>query len=124
VDNSGDGDSVNCPVCLVTFTTQGVGTPDTCDHTFYAACLQEWSKNENNCPVHTSYLFDATLGEKLSRESLWNCQDGKTSAIVKTGSLFVVNNDDDNLGWKLPLLCVIVCILYLYQDARALTGYI
>jgi hypothetical protein len=38
----------------------------------------------------TLYLFDTTLGEKLSRESLWNRQSGKASAIVKTGSLFVV----------------------------------
>jgi hypothetical protein len=38
----------------------------------------------------TSYLFDITFGEKLSRESLWNRQGGKASAIVKRGSLFVV----------------------------------
>jgi hypothetical protein len=24
------------------------------------------------------------------------------------------NDDDDDLGWKLPLLCVVVCILCLY----------
>jgi hypothetical protein len=36
-----------------------------------------------------SYLFDTTLGEKLSGESLWNRQGGKASVIVKTGSLFV-----------------------------------
>jgi PHD and RING finger domain-containing protein 1 len=51
VDNSRDGDSVKCPVCSVTFTAQEVGTPVTCDHTFCAACFQEWSKNEHNCPV-------------------------------------------------------------------------
>jgi PHD and RING finger domain-containing protein 1 len=51
VDNNSDGDSVKCPVCSVTFTTQEVATPDTCDHTFCAACLQELSQNENNCPV-------------------------------------------------------------------------
>jgi hypothetical protein len=46
------GDSVNCPVCLDTFTTQKVGTPDTCNHTFCAACLQECAKNNNICPVY------------------------------------------------------------------------
>jgi hypothetical protein len=39
-DSSSDWDSVKCPVCSVTFTTQEVGTPDACDHTFCAACLQ------------------------------------------------------------------------------------
>jgi hypothetical protein len=51
VDNSSDGDSVKCPVCLVTFTTQEVATADIFKHTFCAACLQELSQNENNCPV-------------------------------------------------------------------------
>jgi uncharacterized Zn-finger protein len=37
---SSDVDSVKCPVCSATFTTQEVATPDTCDHTFCAACLQ------------------------------------------------------------------------------------
>jgi PHD and RING finger domain-containing protein 1 len=48
VDNRSDGDSVNYPVCSVTFTAQEVATPDTCDHTFCAACLQELSQNKNN----------------------------------------------------------------------------
>jgi hypothetical protein len=38
----------------------------------------------------TSYLFDTTLTEKLSQESLWNWQSGKESAIMKTASLCVV----------------------------------
>jgi hypothetical protein len=41
VDNSSDGDSVMCPVCLKTFTTQKIGTPDTFDHTFCVVCLEE-----------------------------------------------------------------------------------
>jgi hypothetical protein len=60
VDNSNDGDSVRCPVCSIPFTTQDVATPDTCDHTFCAACLQEWSQNENNCPVDKN-MFDFIL---------------------------------------------------------------
>lgn len=51
VDNNNDGDSGKCPICSATFTTQDVGTPNTCDHIFCAACLEELSKNENNCPV-------------------------------------------------------------------------
>jgi hypothetical protein len=51
VVNSSDGASVKCPVCSVPFTTQQVATPDTCDHTFCAACLHELSQNENKCPL-------------------------------------------------------------------------
>jgi hypothetical protein len=60
VNNSNDGDSVRCPVCSVPFTTQDVATPDTCDHTFCAACLQEWSENENHCPVD-KHMFNFML---------------------------------------------------------------
>jgi hypothetical protein len=34
----------------------------------------------------------------------------------------VCGNDD--LGWKLPLLCVVVCMMYLYRAACALAEYI
>jgi hypothetical protein len=51
VEKNSDGDSLKCPVCSFAFTTQEVATPDTCDHTFCSACLQELSQNENNCPV-------------------------------------------------------------------------
>jgi hypothetical protein len=52
VGSSRDGDSETCPVCLDTFTTQDIGTPDVCNHKFYVACLQRWSENKNICPVH------------------------------------------------------------------------
>lgn len=51
VNNNNDGDSGKCPICSATFTTQDVATPNTCDHIFCAACLEELSKNENKCPV-------------------------------------------------------------------------
>jgi hypothetical protein len=53
VDNSSDGDSVMCSICLDTITAQQVGTPDVCDHTFCLACLQEWARNKNTpiCPL-------------------------------------------------------------------------
>lgn len=46
-----DGQSDKCPICLLRFTTQEIGTPEACDHSFCAECLQEWSKNVNTCPV-------------------------------------------------------------------------
>jgi hypothetical protein len=58
VDDRSYKDSDECPLCSATFTTQEVGTPDTCDHIFCVACLQEWSKNESTCPVdHRKFSF-------------------------------------------------------------------
>jgi hypothetical protein len=51
VDNSSDGDSLMCPVCFNILTTQKIGTPDTCDHTFCVTCLEKWTKIKNTCPV-------------------------------------------------------------------------
>jgi hypothetical protein len=50
-DSSSDRDSQNCPICLVTFGVQEVGTPDNCDHFFCVQCLEEWSAIDNTCPV-------------------------------------------------------------------------
>ncbi|XP_069696612.1 serine/arginine repetitive matrix protein 2 isoform X2 [Periplaneta americana] len=51
MSDSSDGQSEKCPICLRNFTTQEVGTPEACDHSFCVDCLQEWSKNVNTCPV-------------------------------------------------------------------------
>lgn len=51
LSDSSDGESEKCPICLLSFNTQEVGTPETCDHSFCAECIQEWSKNVNTCPV-------------------------------------------------------------------------
>jgi PHD and RING finger domain-containing protein 1 len=50
-DSSSDEDSEKCPICLDTFSTQEVGIPDTCNCTFCAYCLQQFSKNVNTCPI-------------------------------------------------------------------------
>ncbi|XP_049821417.1 PHD and RING finger domain-containing protein 1 isoform X2 [Aethina tumida] len=49
--DSSDGQSDKCPICLATFRTQEIGTPESCDHQFCLECIQEWSKNMNTCPV-------------------------------------------------------------------------
>jgi PHD and RING finger domain-containing protein 1 len=67
-DSSSDGDSVNCPVCSVTITTQEAGTPDTCDHTFCAACLQKWSENNNTCPVDRQVFKSKIVRRHLQGE--------------------------------------------------------
>lgn len=49
--DSSDGQSEKCPICLLSFKTQEIGTPESCDHMFCLECIQEWSKNMNTCPV-------------------------------------------------------------------------
>ncbi|RZB40898.1 PHD and RING finger domain-containing protein 1 [Asbolus verrucosus] len=49
--DSSDGQSEKCPICLISLTTQEIGTPESCDHVFCVECIQEWSKNMNTCPV-------------------------------------------------------------------------
>lgn len=47
LSDSSDGQSEKCPICLRNFTTQEVGTPEACDHSFCVDCLQEWSRVSN-----------------------------------------------------------------------------
>jgi len=49
--DSSDEQSEKCPICLLPFRKQQVGTPSACDHCFCLDCLLEWSKNINTCPV-------------------------------------------------------------------------
>lgn len=49
--DSSDDQSEKCPICLIPFKRQQVGTPSACDHCFCLECLLEWSKNINTCPV-------------------------------------------------------------------------
>jgi hypothetical protein len=49
--SNSDGNSEKCPICLVTFRAQEVGTPDNCNHFFCTGCLEQWSANANTCPV-------------------------------------------------------------------------
>ncbi|XP_018565103.1 serine/arginine repetitive matrix protein 2 [Anoplophora glabripennis] len=49
--DSSDGQSEKCPICLISFKVQEIGTPESCDHMFCLECIQEWSKNMNTCPV-------------------------------------------------------------------------
>ena len=49
-DNS-DDQLEKCPICLLPFRRQQLGTPSSCEHCFCLECLMEWSKNINTCPV-------------------------------------------------------------------------
>lgn len=70
-DSSSDNEREKCPICFLTFKEQEVGTPETCDHSFCAECIQEWSKNVNTCPVDrqtfTLILVRKRYNEKVIR---------------------------------------------------------
>ncbi|XP_029009383.1 PHD and RING finger domain-containing protein 1 isoform X3 [Betta splendens] len=48
---SSDEDSDKCPICLNSFGSQPVATPESCQHYFCLDCILEWAKNANSCPV-------------------------------------------------------------------------
>ncbi|CAL8359692.1 unnamed protein product [Lota lota] len=48
---SSDEDAEKCPICLNSFGSQPVATPESCQHYFCLDCILLWSKNANSCPV-------------------------------------------------------------------------
>lgn len=49
--DSSEGNSDKCSICLLRFTNQEIGVPQSCEHDFCLDCITEWSKNVNTCPV-------------------------------------------------------------------------
>jgi len=50
-DSSSNDLLEKCPICLLTFRQQEIGTPATCEHIFCAACIDAWSRNVQTCPI-------------------------------------------------------------------------
>ncbi|XP_068168617.1 PHD and RING finger domain-containing protein 1 isoform X2 [Antennarius striatus] len=48
---SSDEETEKCPICLNSFRSQPVATPENCLHNFCLDCILEWTKNANSCPV-------------------------------------------------------------------------
>nr|XP_034829405.1 PHD and RING finger domain-containing protein 1-like [Maniola hyperantus] len=69
--DSSEGNSDKCSICLLRFTDQEVGTPESCEHIFCLDCILEWSKNVNTCPVDrmlfNSIVVRACMGGRVLR---------------------------------------------------------
>lgn len=50
-DSSSNDLLEKCPICLLTFRQQEIGSPSTCEHIFCANCIEAWSRNVQTCPI-------------------------------------------------------------------------
>ncbi|XP_068981259.1 uncharacterized protein [Bombus flavifrons] len=65
-DTDNNDDQVEkCPICLLPFKRQELGTPSSCEHCFCLECLIEWSKNINTCPVDRQTFTIINVRDKL-----------------------------------------------------------
>nr|XP_022911705.1 PHD and RING finger domain-containing protein 1-like [Onthophagus taurus] len=64
-ETSGGEEREHCPICLVKFRNQDIGTPESCDHSFCLDCILEWAKKVQTCPVDRQ-----PFGIVLHRESI------------------------------------------------------
>jgi PHD and RING finger domain-containing protein 1 len=40
-----------CPICLLSFHDQEIGSPDVCEHAFCVPCIEVWSSSVKTCPI-------------------------------------------------------------------------
>ncbi|XP_015440228.1 PREDICTED: serine/arginine repetitive matrix protein 2 isoform X2 [Dufourea novaeangliae] len=70
--DTSDDQVEKCPICLLPFRMQQLGTPSSCEHCFCLECLLEWSKNVNTCPVDrqtfTTIHVRDELGGQITRQ--------------------------------------------------------
>ncbi|KAK3923081.1 PHD and RING finger domain-containing protein 1 [Frankliniella fusca] len=97
--DSSDGTSETCPICLLRFRNQAVGTPESCDHVFCAECLEQWSKNVNTCPVDrqefTLILVRRRIGGKVVTQIPVQRNEAKDSDEVEDPTYCEVCGNSD-----------------------------
>lgn len=69
--DSSDDQSEKCPICLLPFRKQQVGSPSACDHCFCLECLLEWSKNINTCPVDRILFTTIVVRDHFDGKVIW-----------------------------------------------------
>ncbi|XP_033491032.1 uncharacterized protein phrf1 isoform X2 [Epinephelus lanceolatus] len=70
---SSDEDADKCPICLNSFSSQPVATPENCQHYFCLDCILAWAKNVNSCPV-----------DRIAFNSIYlrKCYGGKVKKMI------------------------------------------
>ncbi|KAA8590471.1 hypothetical protein FQN60_014405 [Etheostoma spectabile] len=70
---SSDEDTEKCPICLNSFSSQPVATPENCKHYFCLDCILAWAKNANSCPV-----------DRIAFNSIYlrKCYGGKVKKMI------------------------------------------
>uniref|UniRef100_A0AAQ4PIT8 PHD and ring finger domains 1 n=1 Tax=Gasterosteus aculeatus aculeatus TaxID=481459 RepID=A0AAQ4PIT8_GASAC len=70
---SSDEDAEKCPICLNSFSSQPVATPESCEHYFCLDCILAWAKNANSCPV-----------DRIAFNSIYlrKCYGGKVEKMI------------------------------------------
>ncbi|XP_042351399.1 PHD and RING finger domain-containing protein 1 [Plectropomus leopardus] len=70
---SSDEDTDKCPICLNSFSSQPVATPENCQHYFCLDCILAWAKNANSCPV-----------DRIAFNSIYlrKCYGGKVKKMI------------------------------------------
>lgn len=73
-----------CPICLHAFREQEIGTPNVCEHSFCAPCIEEWSGNVQTCPIdrkpfssiriRTRYVDGGFVREIAVKEKTTECK--------------------------------------------------
>jgi PHD and RING finger domain-containing protein 1 len=61
-------DCLACSICYAKFTTQEIGTTDTCNHSFCAACIKEWSMYVSTCPLDRQTFHFILVRHRLKGE--------------------------------------------------------
>jgi hypothetical protein len=109
-DGRTDGQSEICPICLCGFVTQDIGTPEGCRHNFCAACLQQWLKTTNTCPIDRQ-VCDAIVvrrclgGEVIGTIHVDPPEQQEDEDEDEEGDEEDEDDEDDDIGY--PRLCVV-----------------
>lgn len=105
--DSSEGNSDKCSICLLRFTTQEVGTPQSCEHIFCLDCITEWSKNVNTCPVDRM-TFDFIVVRACAGGRVLRTEPVKMLERRPSVELLVIED---------PTICEVIFFVYLIAIA-------